>query len=229
MGCLQIIQCCHSSLRTILLRVVRTSTLVLLLSTANVLGTNDLMLNVRPESVSVQIRQNVVIDLEVYNLTKAINGIQALLQYDDTILTLVEVVPNVNEGVGWTGITTASVDGTFIQFAVMLGGSTINDHVVVTFIFRAKASGSTHVSILLEDPPFLAKITSANDSSLISLTLWDSQEITIGIGSVPTLSQWSLLTMTFALLITGTLIINERRFYIDENQLQINQPSISNG
>lgn len=215
MDCARHVRLYFPLFRTSLQRLVQTSTLVLLLAAVKVRGTNDLILNVRPESTSVQIGENIIVDMEVANLTVAINGVQAFIQYDVNLLTLLEVIPNVDEGAGWTGLTITSEGGQFIQFAVMLGGSSINDHVVTTFVFRAKSPGNTQINMIREDPPFLVKLTDAIDSSPISPTLWDSQDIAISLGSVPTLSQWSLFSMAIVLLISGTLIIKKGCIFVE--------------
>ena len=57
------------------------------------MAVDDLSLNVAPGSESVMPGDTVNVTLEVANLSTAINGVQALMHYDDSLLTLLSIVP----------------------------------------------------------------------------------------------------------------------------------------
>ena len=56
-------------------------------------ATDDLSLNVTPATECVSTGQTITVYLDVANLSAAINGVQVRLNYDDTLMTLVDVVP----------------------------------------------------------------------------------------------------------------------------------------
>ena len=58
-----------------------------------VVGIDNIILNVASGSENVEPGDTVTVTLEVANLSEAINGLQVLLHYDDTILTLIDIVP----------------------------------------------------------------------------------------------------------------------------------------
>ena len=61
--------------------------------TAPASAVDDLILNVDPGSVCVSATDTVTVTLDIANLSAAINGVQVLLNYDTTLLTLVDIVP----------------------------------------------------------------------------------------------------------------------------------------
>ena len=57
------------------------------------LAVDDLSLNVESGSECVEATDTVTVTLDVANLSAAINGVQVRLHYDNTLLTLVDIVP----------------------------------------------------------------------------------------------------------------------------------------
>ena len=54
---------------------------------------DDLVLNVAPGSEVVMPGDTLLVTLDVANLTAAVNGVQALMYYDVTIFSLVDITP----------------------------------------------------------------------------------------------------------------------------------------
>ena len=57
------------------------------------LAVDDLSLNVTPATECVSAGQTITVTLDVASLSAAVNGVQVLLHYDNTLLTLIDVVP----------------------------------------------------------------------------------------------------------------------------------------
>lgn len=132
---------------------------------------DDLVLNVAPGSETVMPGDTLIITMDVANLTAAINGVQALMQYDVTILSLVDIAPT-NLGLippaeGWVEVAFSDNSGDITYAAVINGSSTIVDGTVATLTFSVIGEGFTNVSFRADVPPFFTKFTVAADNTTI--------------------------------------------------------------
>jgi hypothetical protein len=111
------------------------------------------------------------VTLEVGNLSAAINGVQALMQYDVTILSLVDITPTnlgpIPPAEGWVEVSFLDDSGDVTYAAAINGSSTIVDGTVATLTFDVIDEGSTTVDFRPDQPPFLTKLTAAADNSTI--------------------------------------------------------------
>jgi len=145
------------------------------LSAAPAAAVDDLILNLAPGSETVAPGDTLVVTLDVANLSAAINGVQALMQYDVSILSLVDITP-IDLGLilpaqGWVDVTFSEDLGDLTYAAVINGSSTIVDGTVATLTFDVIGEGSTNVSFQQDSPPFLSKLTIAADNSTLLPTL----------------------------------------------------------
>ncbi len=151
---------------------------VALATGSGALGVDDLALNVVPGSENVMPGDTVTVTLDVANLAAPVNGVQALMQYDPTILSLSSVVP-ANLGVGgWVEVHLTDVNGDVTYAVVINGGSTFATGTVATLIFVAVGEGAAGVTFRAEVPPFQTKLTVATDNHTVLPTTTDSQLIT---------------------------------------------------
>lgn len=140
---------------------------------------DDLSVAVAPGSEFVTVGDTVTFTLDVANLSAPINGVQVLLQYDNTLMTFSGVTPSTGVGVGWSNVGMTDNNGTITYAAVMLGGATDVNHTVATLTFTADAVGVTNVSFLPDNPPAMTLLTVASDNSTISPNTFDSGVVTI--------------------------------------------------
>lgn len=144
---------------------------------------NNVILRVAPGSESVAPGNTVTLTLDVANLEEAINGVQVLLGYDATLLTLVDIhptdlgLPPPNEG--WVQIDELDDNGNVIWAAVINGGSREIDHTVGTITLTAIAEGTTRIVFRPDEPPVLNKLTKSRDSLTLVPNLVGSGSIVI--------------------------------------------------
>jgi len=143
---------------------------------------DDLMLNVAAGSESVTPGDTVTLTLDVANLSAPINGVQALIQYDDTVLALTSVVPT-DLGLtlpdeGWVEVAFVDNFGDVTYAVVVNGDSVVADSTVATLTFTAIDEGVVSVTFRPGAAPFLTKLTVASDNSTVLPTTADSTDIT---------------------------------------------------
>ncbi|MFQ5461080.1 MAG: cohesin domain-containing protein [Phycisphaerae bacterium] len=144
---------------------------------------NDLTLNVAAGSQSVAVGDTVTVTLDVANLSAPINGVQAFMHFDTTILQLNSIIPNSTiGGIGWTEAVDVDVAGDIDYVVVMnsAGAATQADHAVATLTFTALAAGTTAISFRADAAPVLTKLTVAADNTTLLPTKADSGAITVG-------------------------------------------------
>ena len=115
--------------------------------------------------------------LELSNLSAAINGAQARIHYDTTVLTLDSITP----AAPWGEVFENDVAGDVTYSVIIPGGSIMVDHVLATLTFTAVAEGTADVSFQLDNPPFLTKLTVASDNSTILPNKLDSGNVFVGL------------------------------------------------
>ncbi|UCC30742.1 MAG: hypothetical protein JSU86_00395 [Phycisphaerales bacterium] len=144
---------------------------------------DDLSLNVAPGSESVMPGDTVNVTLEVANLSAAINGVQALMHYDDTLLTLLSIVPEdlqlIPPAEGWVEVYLADTNGDVDYAIVANGGDTTAAGPVATLIFQAIGEGATTVTFRAGVDPFRNKLMLAVDNSTVFPPTTNSGAITI--------------------------------------------------
>lgn len=172
-------------------------------------GAGQLSLQVASGSTMARLGDVITVTLDVAGLTAPINGIQAFVHYDPSVLRLVDVVGNESVGTGWMAITEDRGSGDFLQLLVMLGGETAIDHSAATLTFEAIALGSTSITFLVDVPPLRAKLTAAADASPILPVTVSSEQIVIGAVDIPTVSEWGLATMALLLMTMGSLVVRK--------------------
>ena len=154
------------------------------LGSAPALAVDDLTLSVDAGSVCVSSGDTVTVTLDVANLSAAVNGVQVRLNYDTTLMTLVDIVPTdlglSPPAAGWVEISQTDTAGDIDWAAVINGGSISIPHTIATLTFTAIADGAADVTYRADSPPFLTKLTRAIDSSTILPNSIDSGGIFIG-------------------------------------------------
>ncbi len=152
--------------------------------TGPVLAIDDLSLNVDAGSVCVSTGQTVTVTLDVANLSAAVNGVQVLLQYDNTLMTLIDIVPTdlglAPPAAGWAEISQTDSFGSVDWSAVINGGSIGINHTIATLTFTAIANGTAGVTFRADAPPIITKLTRASNSTTILPTVFDSGGVFIG-------------------------------------------------
>ena len=107
------------------------------------------------------------VDLVVSDLAQPVNGVQALVQYDETRLTFVGATGGDGLGSPWDAAAVAATqldDGVVSVGGVLLGGSSDADSVVAELEFVTApdiTSGLTSVELLVQFPPLVTKLTNA--------------------------------------------------------------------
>jgi hypothetical protein len=143
---------------------------------------DDLSLNVSAGSEAVQPGDLVYVTLDVSSLSAAINGVQALIQYDNTLLSLLTIAPTdlglIPPAEGWVEVFFADVDGNVDYAAAVNGGDVLADGTVATLVFQAVAEGTTNVSFRADADPFYTKLTVASNNTTLYPTTADSGNIT---------------------------------------------------
>jgi hypothetical protein len=155
---------------------------VLAVAAAPASALDDLRLMVTSGSTAVAPGQTVTVTLNVANLSRAINGVQALVRYDPAILTLTDAVPTdlglTPPDEGWVEVIEGDTAGDVIYTVVLNGGSTSLAHAVATFTFAVVGEGTTSVLFRPDSPPFFTKLTAAGDNSTILPTKMNTAAIT---------------------------------------------------
>ncbi len=145
---------------------------------------NELALVVAPGSLFVQQGDEVAVDLVVRNLTRPINGVQALMSYDDNVMTLLEIDPGQAGAQPWTELAQADDDGALLYALILLGGSTDADGMAATLRFRAIAPAVTSIGFLPDYPPefpgLATKLTDAVTADAIPPSRIESGDVSIG-------------------------------------------------
>ncbi len=141
---------------------------------------NDLVLTAG--SSTVVPGDTLLVTLDVANLTAPINGVQVLVRYDPTILSLQGVTPT-NLGLtppaeGWVQVDFSDLAGDVTFAAVVNGGSVAANDTIATFTFAVVGEGTTSVTFRPDTPPFLTKITTAADNQSVVPNKIDSVAIT---------------------------------------------------
>lgn len=153
-----------------------------LLAMTPAMADDDLSLNVAPGYESVMPGDTVDVTLEVANLSAAINGVQALMHYDDTLLTLLSIVPEglplIAPAEGWVEVYLADTNGDVDYAIVANGGDTTAAGPVATLIFQAIGEGATTVTFRAGVDPFRNKLTRAADNSTVFPPTTNSGAIT---------------------------------------------------
>lgn len=124
----------------------------------------------------------VVVTLDVANLTTGINGVQALISYDNSVLSLVDITPTdlglVAPAAGWVEAFFTDAAGD-ITYAVVINGEAMSsNHTVATLTFTAIGEGVTTVAFRPDSPPFLTKLTAATNNATILPAKTNSTSIT---------------------------------------------------
>ncbi len=130
---------------------------------------NDITLVVAPGSDRVRPGDTVTVSMNLANLLSPMNGVQVLLRYDPTILTLQNIVPT-NLGfappaAGWVEIAQTDVAGNVTYAISIHGAQVLTAHTAATLTFQAIAEGTTSITFRPDAPPFLSKLTVAADNS----------------------------------------------------------------
>ncbi|MGD2107963.1 MAG: cohesin domain-containing protein [Phycisphaerae bacterium] len=144
------------------------------------LAVDDLSLNVAPGTECVSASDTITVTLDVANLSSAINGVQVLLEYDDTLMTLVDIVPTdlglTLPASGWDEISQTDNAGDITWAASINGGSIGINHTIATLTFTAIADGTADVIFRPDVDPFYTKLTKASDSTTIFPTKYDTTD-----------------------------------------------------
>ena len=151
------------------------------LSTSPLKAVDDLFLNLEPGSDMVMPGDTVTVSLFVANLSSPINGVQALMNYDPSILSLVSITET-NLGLlapseGWVRVHFSDNAGDIVYAVAINGSSIITTHAVATLTFTAISEGATSVSFNAGVDPFVNKITLATDNSTLFPTLTNTSLI----------------------------------------------------
>ena len=144
------------------------------------LGLDDLSLNVAPGSTSVVPGDTVTVTLDVAIVSATINGVQVLLNYDTTVLSLVAITPSTLSlpvGNGWMEVVSFENAGDIDWAAVITDGETGLDHTIATFTFTAIDEGLTNIAFRASAAPFFTKLTRAADNGTILPNTFDSGTI----------------------------------------------------
>ncbi len=141
----------------------------------------ELLLVVAPGSECVTSVDQVIVTLDVANLTHAINGVQALIHYDISHLAPVSITP----AIGWVLIVPDGAnpdpnsDGDFTCALYLPGDEMSADGTVATLVFAPVAEGATQAIFQDDDDPFYTKLTRASDNTTIFPDKVDSGTISI--------------------------------------------------
>ena len=134
-----------------------------------------------PAALCVTTSDTVTVTLEVASLSEAINGVQALIHYDNSYLSLVSITP----ASGWGLITPDGAnpdpdgDGDLTCALYLPGGDMSADGTVATLLFNTVTEGATEVVFQDDNAPFHTKLSRAYDSSTILPDKFDSGTISI--------------------------------------------------
>ena len=138
--------------------------------TTPVIAVDDLRLSVAAGSETVAPGDTVTVTLDVANLSSSINGVQLLLNYDNALLTLVDIVPDTVVSLpaeGWVEVSETDSNGDVVWAAVINGDSIFVGHRIATLTFTAIGEGATSVTFRPDAVPFFTKLTDALDNTTI--------------------------------------------------------------
>ncbi|MCK4658584.1 MAG: thrombospondin type 3 repeat-containing protein, partial [Phycisphaerae bacterium] len=135
----------------------------------------DLTLNVAAGSECVDTDDTITVTLDVACLSEGIDGVQALIHYDTSLMTLVGITAESP----WQEIVEQDTDGDIIWAAYIPGSAIATDGIVATLVFDPIAEGATNVTFQPDDPPFHTKLTRSADSTTILPDKADSGVISI--------------------------------------------------
>ncbi|MCK4660632.1 MAG: hypothetical protein KAV82_14010 [Phycisphaerae bacterium] len=145
-------------------------------------GYNSLQLNVAAGSECVTSTDTVTVTLDVVNLVNPIDGVQALIHYDATYLSL----DSITAESGWSLIVPTNPndpdpddDGDVTCALYLPGGEMSTNGTVATLVFSPVIEGATNVTFQADNPPFYTKLTLAADSSTVLPEKQDSGVISI--------------------------------------------------
>ena len=159
--------------------VARLAALALCLGSGSAFALDDLRLMVASGSTTVAPGETVTVNLNVANLSRAINGVQALLGYDPAILQLTDVTPTdlglAPPNAGWVEVVETDNAGVVTYTVVLNGGSTSLGHTVASFTFAVIGEGTANVFFRPDAPPLLTKLTAAGDNSTLLPTKTNSE------------------------------------------------------
>lgn len=157
-------------------------TALLVGSAAPARAVDDLSLNVAVGSQSVQPGDIVTVTLDVANLSLPINGVQILINYDNSVLSLIDIVPTdlilPAPDEGWAEVYRADNAGDIDYAVVINGDSSQADQTVATLTFMVidETTPDTAVTFRPDADPIFTKLT-ALDNSRILPNLFDSGSI----------------------------------------------------
>ncbi|MFQ5461968.1 MAG: cohesin domain-containing protein, partial [Phycisphaerae bacterium] len=130
----------------------------------------------------------VTLDVDTIAPPDAINGVQALLHYDNTVLTLVDIVPTLDISADgattaddWTEAVQTDTAGD-ITYAVVInaaGVATSANHTVATATFTVINVGTATFTFRADAPPVFTKLTRESDNGAIFPVKIDSSTITL--------------------------------------------------
>ena len=124
----------------------------------------NLDLNVAVGAESVKPGDVVTVTLDVSNLPSAINGAQALIRYDNSLLELTDVTTNA--GPGWEpGFQDDSAGDITYMASIFLPGSTSTDGTVATLTFFVIAEGTTDLTFWAG--ALVSKLTRTDSTTLL--------------------------------------------------------------
>ncbi len=164
------------------LGVATLAAVLIVWATPSARAMDDLVLNVAAGSESVTPGDTVTLTLDVANLSAPINGVQALVHYDDTVLALTSIVPTAlpltpPDG-GWVEVAFVDDFGDVTYAVVVNGDSVVADSTVATLTFTAINEGVVPVTFRLGVDPFFTKLTVASDNSTVFPVTTGSANIT---------------------------------------------------
>jgi hypothetical protein len=144
--------------------------------------TGDVLLRTgaEPDAFCTTTGATVSVEIQVANLSDAINGVQVLLQYDDSLLTLDP--DSTTEAPSWTRVALTDTAGD-VDYAIVKNGGSIGPgpgpFTVATLVFDADVEGSSNIVFRPDNPPFHTKLIIAADESTIFPGTTDSGEISV--------------------------------------------------
>ena len=122
-----------------------------------------------PAALCVGTDGSVSVQLQITDIVIPINGVQVLLAYDRSSMTLRPSTST--EAPGWTRIALLDNNGQVTYALVNTGGSVgpgDGPFTLATLVFDPTAEGVAGVSFRADSPPFTTKLTLANGAGIIS-------------------------------------------------------------
>lgn len=131
---------------------------------------NDLALVVAPGSESVNPGGTVTLTLEISNLVEAINGVQVLIGYDASILSLADLTPTTLSltppAAGWMEVAFSDAAGAVTWTGIITEGATAANHTIATLTFDVIDEGVTSVVFQADALPFATKLTTFDNETV---------------------------------------------------------------